>query len=176
MRSKIFSSLPLSWKTVNSGGSRKRPVLRPSASMKLPHLGAAVKEITAPGSRTEAAVRAIDTARRLCNSLTGARGGNDYEAGFATVFGWRRAADDFNGLDGVGRKLVGEDFALLVGDGLAVDGEGVFSVVAEAVEEAVGIRRNAGSGGGDEGAERGGLAFERDLDEEVAIDVGVEGG
>ncbi len=36
-----------------------------------------------------------------------------------------------------GGKLIGEDFALLIGDGLTVDGEGVLRVIAEAVEEAV---------------------------------------
>ena len=34
-------------------------------------------------------------------------------------------------------QLVREDLALLVGDGLPVDGEGVLRVIAEAVEEAV---------------------------------------
>src|SRR5215472_2862682 len=36
--SNAFSSLPLSWNTANSGGSRNRPVFRPSTSMKLPHV------------------------------------------------------------------------------------------------------------------------------------------
>ncbi len=36
-------------------------------------------------------------------------------------------------------NLVGEDLALLVGDRLAVDGEGIFGVIAEAVKQAVGI-------------------------------------
>src|ERR1700730_193855 len=35
----MFSSLPLSWKAVNSGGSRKRLVFNPFAARKLPHLG-----------------------------------------------------------------------------------------------------------------------------------------
>ena len=48
-------------------------------------------------------------------------------------------------LDG---NLVGEDLALLVGDGLAVDGERVGSVIAEAVEEAVGVGGDARSGEG----------------------------
>ena len=77
----------------------------------------------------------------------------DDDAGLAAVLGGRRAVDDFEGLDGVGGKLVGEDFALLVGDGLAVDGEGVGGVVAESVEEAVGVGGDAGRGEGDEGAE-----------------------
>ncbi len=46
-------------------------------------------------------------------------------------------------------------------------------MVAEAVEEAVGVGGDAGRGEGDERAEGGGLALERELVEEVAIDVGV---
>jgi hypothetical protein len=55
--------------------------------------------------------------------------------------------------------LIGEDLALLVGDGLAIDGERVGCVVAEAVEEPVGIGRDAGSGECDERTERRGLTF-----------------
>jgi len=62
---------------------------------------------------------------------------NDHEAGLVTVLGRGSTGDDLNGLNGVGGKLVGEDLALLVGNGLAVDGEGVGGMVAEAVEEAV---------------------------------------
>ena len=36
MRSKMFSLFPLAWITAGSGGSRKRPVCRPLALMKLP--------------------------------------------------------------------------------------------------------------------------------------------
>ena len=97
-------------------------------------------------------------------------------AGLAAVLGRRRAGDDLEGLHGVGGKLVGEDLALLVGDGLAVDGEGVGGVIAEAVEEAVGVGGDAGRGEGDQRAERGGLALQRELVEEVAVDVGVHGG
>jgi len=51
-------------------------------------------------------------------------------------------------LNGVGGKLVGKDLALLVGNGLAVDGEGIGRVIAETVEEAVGVRGHAGGGEG----------------------------
>ena len=63
-------------------------------------------------------------------------------------------ADDLDGLNGVGGELVGEDLALLVGDGLAIDGEGVGGVVAEAMEEAVGVGGDAGGGERDQGTER----------------------
>ncbi len=71
--------------------------------------------------------------------MSGARGGFDDEAGLVAVLGCRSAADDLERLHSVGGKLVGEDLALLVGDGLAVDGEGVLRVIAKAMEEAVGI-------------------------------------
>jgi len=47
-------------------------------------------------------------------------------------------------LDGIERDLVREHLALLVCDGLAVDGERILRVVAETVEEAVGIGRTPG--------------------------------
>ena len=115
-------------------------------------------------------------AGRLGDALAGARCGHDDEAGFVAVLGRRRAADDLNGLNGVGRQLVGEDFALLVGDGLAVNGEGVGGVVAEAVKQTVGVGRHAGRGEGDERAKRGGCALQRHLVEQVAVHVHVESG
>ena len=115
------------------------------------------------GGGAEGAVGGGDAAGRLGDALPGARGDLDDEAGLAAVFGRRRARDHLERLDGVGGKLVGEDLALLVGDGLAVDGEGVRGVVAEAVEETVGVGSDAGRGQGDQRAERGGLALEREL-------------
>ena len=82
----------------------------------------------------------------LGDAETGAGGGHDHKAGLAAVFGGRRALDHLNGLHGVDRELVGEDLALLVGDGLAVDGEGIGGVVAKAVEQAVGVSRDARRG------------------------------
>ena len=102
---------------------------------------AAVAEIDRAGGRAEGAVGGGDAAGWLGDSLAGAGCDLDDEAGLAAKLGRRGAGDDFERLDRVGRKLVGEDLALLVGDGLAVDGERVGRVVAEAVEEAVGVGR-----------------------------------
>ena len=137
---------------------------------------AAVAEIEGAGGGAEGAVGTADAAGGLGDALTGAGGGHDDQAGLAAVLGRRRAGDDFDGLNGVGGKLVGEDLALLVGDRLAIDGERVGGVIAEAVEEAVGVGGDAGDGQRDQRAERGRLALERNLDEEVAVHVGVEGG
>ena len=67
--------------------------------------------------------------------------------------------DDFHGLDRIEGYLIREDFALLIGDWLAIDGEGVGGVVAQAVEETVGIGRDAGRGKRDQGTERRRGAF-----------------
>jgi hypothetical protein len=141
-------SLPLSWKTVNSGGSRKRPVLRPSISMKLPQFFAAVAEVDGAGGGAEGAVGGGDEPvgvvtpwpERVVTSMTRLVL-PPYSAGGAPEM----TSSDWTELMG---KLVGEDLALLVGDGLAVDGEGVGGVVAEAVEEAVGVGGDAGRGRG----------------------------
>src|SRR6516164_4628881 len=97
---------------------------------------AAVGEVGVEAGGAEGSVVEGDAAVRRGDALPGARGGLDDEAGLVTIFGCGRAADDLEGLHGVGGKLVGEDLALLVGDGLAIDREGVLGVVAEAVEEA----------------------------------------
>jgi hypothetical protein len=49
-------------------------------------------------------------------------------------------------LDGVERHLRGELLALLIADRLAVDGEAGLRVIAQRVEEAVGIGHHAGTG------------------------------
>ena len=76
---------------------------------------------------------------RRGHALARARGRDNHHAGLASVFRGRRARDHFHGLNRVEGNLVGEDFALLVGDRLAVDGERIFRVVAQAVKETVGI-------------------------------------
>ncbi len=113
----------------------------------------AVAEIDRAGGRAEAAVGGGDAAGGLGDSLAGAGGDLNDEAGLAAILGGRGSGDDFDRLDGVGGKLVGEDLALLVGDRLAVDGEGVGGVIAEAVEETVGVGRDAGRGECDDRAE-----------------------
>ena len=137
---------------------------------------AAVAEVDGGGGGAEGPVGRGDGAGGLGDALAGAGGDDDDDAGLAAELGRRRAVDDLQRLDGVGWELVGEDLALLVGDGLAVDGEGVGGVVAEAVEEAVGVGRDAGRGERDQRAEGGGLALQRQLLEEVAVDVGVADG
>ena len=62
------------------------------------------------------------------------------------IFGGRRAGDDLHRLDRIERNLVGENFALLVGDGLAIDRERVLGVIAQPVEQAVGIGRDSRRG------------------------------
>ena len=55
----------------------------------------------------------------------------DHQAGLIAIFGRRGAFDHLHRLHGVERDLIREDFALLVGDGLAVERERVRSVIAE---------------------------------------------
>ena len=136
----------------------------------------AVGEIEAAGCRPEGPIGGVDIAGGLGDALAGAGGGDDDETGLVAVFGRRRAADDFNRLNGVGRELVGKDLALLIGDGLAVNGEGVGGVVAETMKKAVGVGRDAGGGERDQRTKRGGCALQRHLVEQVAVHVHVKGG
>ena len=76
---------------------------------------------------------------RRGHALARARGHVDHDAGLVAIFGRRRARDDLHRLNRIQGNLVGEDLALLVGDGLAIDRERVLRVIAQSVEKAVGI-------------------------------------
>ena len=65
---------------------------------------AAIGEIEAAGCGAEGAVGGVEAAGGLGDSLTGAGGGDDDEAGFVAILGGGRAGDDFERLDGVGRE------------------------------------------------------------------------
>ena len=93
----------------------------------------------------EGTVLRYEAAERLL-AEPGARDGVDHEAGLIAELGAGGAGDEFHGLDGVERNLRGELLALLIGDGLAVDGEAGLRVIAERVEEAIGIGDDAGAG------------------------------
>src|ERR1035437_5532449 len=101
----------------------------------------AVAEVGGAGGGTEGAKGGGDGAGGRSDALTGARGDLNDEAGLAAVLGWWSAGDDFERLNRVRRKLVGEDLALLVRDGLSVDGKRVRGMVAEAVKKAVRVGR-----------------------------------
>jgi hypothetical protein len=81
----------------------------------------AIGEIEAAIRGPEGPIGGIDVAGGLGDSLAGASGGHDHEAGLVAIFGRGRAADDLYRLNGVRWELVGKDLALLVGDGLTVD-------------------------------------------------------
>ena len=126
------------------------------AEMKLPAFCVPYGEIEADVGGAEGAVGRVDLAVRLRIAQAGARGGDDDQRGLAAVLGRRRAGNDFERLHRVHGDLVGEGLRLLVGDGLAVDGEGVGGVVAHAVEHAVGVGRDAGRGERNQRTDRGG--------------------
>src|ERR1019366_1220753 len=84
---------------------------------------------------------------------SGTRDGVDPQSGFIAELSARRAGDELHGLDGVERNLRGELLALLIGDRLAVDREAGLRVIAQWVEEAVGIGHHPGAGQRDRVAE-----------------------
>ena len=94
----------------------------------------------------------------------------------SAVLGRRRAGYHLDGLNGVGRKLVGEHLALLIGDRLTVHGKRIGCVIAKTMKEAVGVGGDAGRRERDQRTERGRLAFEGQLLDQIAVDVGVQGG
>src|SRR5215475_2671906 len=90
---------------------------------------AAVTEIHTQIRSSEGPVRGRDAAVGSGHALAGARGDVEHDAGLVTVFGGGRAGDDFHRLDRVGGNLVGELLAELVGDGLAVERDGILRVI-----------------------------------------------
>jgi len=112
-------------------------VLRPSHFDEVAPVLVAVAQVDGSGGRSEGPIRRGHRSSGSCDALAGAGGYVDDDAGLAAELGRRRAVDDFERLDGLGGKLVGENLALLIGDGLAVDGERVGGVVAEAVDRKI---------------------------------------
>ena len=137
---------------------------------------AAVAEVEAHIGVPKAAVFGGQAAVRRGHSLAGARGYVDDQACLAAVLGRRRAGNHLHRLDRIQRNLVGEDLALLIGDRLAIHGERVFGVIAQSVEEAVGIGGNPRRGERNQRTDRRGCALQRQLVDQVAVHVGVEGG
>ena len=141
--------------------------------MKFPHFLPPYSRSKAPDARAKTAVVGAHASVRRGYAEARARGHLNHDAGLVAIFGRRRAVDHFERLDRVHGNLVREDFALLIGDGLAVDGERVFGVVAEAVEEAVRIGGDAGRSLRNERAHGRRRTFQRHLIEKLAVDVGV---
>src|ERR1700733_422403 len=83
-------------------GIEKAAGVQPVKGKKVAPILLAIAQIEAARSRAEASVGGINRARRRQDALPGAGGRNDHQAGFASEFSRRRAADDLNGLNGVG--------------------------------------------------------------------------
>src|SRR5882724_1694043 len=99
----------------------------------------AVAEVDPEIGGAKTSIGSRDAALRRGKALTRARGHIDYDARLLAEFRRRRAGNHFHRFDRIEGNLVGEDFALLVRDGLAVDGERVFRMVSQSVEQTIGI-------------------------------------
>ena len=91
----------------------------------------------------ERAVGRIQVAKRPRRSQAGARGDIGHQAGLVAKLRIHRPRHHFHALDGADRKLRGEDFALLIADGLSVDHEAGLRVIAERVEQSVAVGGHA---------------------------------
>ena len=112
-----------------------------------------VAPVLAPVSEVEVHIRGSKTSVRCGHAasggldpLTGARGHVNHYAGLVAKLGGRGTRKDLHRFDGIKRNLVGEHFALLVSDGLAIDREGVLGVIAEAMGQAIGVGCDARRG------------------------------
>lgn len=100
-------------------------------------------------------------------------GGVDDQAGHITVLRRRRAMNDFHGLHGIHRELVGKDLSLLISGRLAVHQHGRVRVFTQGMEKAVGVSDNAGCGVRDNLAETDRRIPDGQCRDEGLIDVGV---
>src|SRR5471032_1459674 len=103
----------------------------------------AAADIELAGRTLERAVPERHAAGWLCLIETGLRHNVHHEAALVTVLRGRDARDDLHRLDGVLRDLVRIELALLVSDRLVVDRELGLRVVADWMEEAVGVGHDA---------------------------------
>ena len=108
-------------------------------------------------------------------TLARACGRYDHHAGLASVFRGRRAGYDFHRLDRIEWDLIGKDFALLVGNRLAVEAERILRVVAEPVEKAIGIGSDSRRGQRNQRTQGRRPASQGNFVEQLPVDVGVEG-
>src|ERR1035437_3310953 len=106
--------LPLSWKGVNSGVSRKRPLRTPSSARKLPILALPKPGPPGPPGRAKGAVGGVDIAKQPRHAQAGACGDVGDQAALVAKLGIRRTGYHLHALDGTGGKLGRKDFALLV--------------------------------------------------------------
>ncbi len=140
----MVSLLPMSWNGVNSGR-----VQEPAAADAVE--GQEVAELSRCRSPSRPCRRWCRKTRSPRSTLpktppgpeAGAGGDLRHQAGLVAEFGIRRSGDDFHALDGAGRKLRGEDLALLIADGLSVDHEADLRVIAQRVEESVRVGGHA---------------------------------
>ena len=64
---------------------------------------------------------------------------------------------------------------MLIGDGLAVDVEGIFGMITKAAKESVRVCGDSGRGEGEERGDGGGLGFQGELGKKFAVDIDMEG-
>src|SRR5258708_1413263 len=100
-------------------------------------------ECNIPSAGSERAPLGVDIAERLGHAQPGPAGGIHNQAGLIAILRIRRSRNQFHALKGDGGNLRGEELALLVADGLAIDEHQSLSVVSEGVKETIGVGGDA---------------------------------
>src|ERR1700687_1997749 len=99
---------------------KKASRVQPAYRNEISPLRSSEGDIGAAGNRAKRPVRSGHASGWLLLSETGARGDLDYQTRLVAVFRGRRAGNHLHGLNRIHRNLIGENFALLIGDGLAI--------------------------------------------------------
>jgi hypothetical protein len=165
-------TLPVVVKGLEFRGIEEAIRPQPAEGQEVSDRVAARSEVDLAARALEGAVSARDAADWLRLVETGF-GDDPYdEAVLVAEFGGRDARDDFHRLDGFMRNLIRINAALPIGHRLVVDRELRLCVVADRMEEAVGIRHHAGRRHGNDLIQAG-RGLEGQLRDQALIDVGV---
>src|ERR1700737_2237079 len=100
---------------------KKASCVQPAYRNEISPLRSSEGDIGPAGNGAKRPVRSGHASGWLLLSETGARGDLDYKTRLVAVFRGRSAGDHLHRLDRIYRDLVGENLALLIGDGLAVN-------------------------------------------------------
>src|ERR1700730_6677191 len=125
---------------------KKAATVQTAGRNEIAPLLATVTKVESDGRCAEAAIGSCDGTLGLRKPLARSRRNVDHDAGLLSIFSRWCAGDDLHRLNGIERNLVGENLALLIGDGLAIYGERILRVIPQTMKESVRVRGDARRG------------------------------
>src|ERR1700694_5211225 len=125
---------------------KKAATVQTASRNEIAPLLATVTKVESDGRGAKTAIGSGEAPLRFRQPLARPRRNIDHDACLLAILSRGCAGDDLHRLNGIERNLVGENFALLVGDGLAIHGERILCVITKAMKESVRVRGDARRG------------------------------